>query len=66
MQTTLVLLKPEETELAVPPLAARGQVEGLSTHPLGATSSLTENNDTCSQHIPLLDAMCSLTKNKNT
>jgi len=37
-----LLARPEETELAVPLLAARGQVEGLSTHPLGAMSSLTE------------------------
>ena len=43
MQTTIiVLLKPEETELAVPPLAAKGPGEGSSIRPLGATSLPTE------------------------
>jgi len=38
----LLLVPPVETELAGPPLVARGQGEGLSNRPLGATSLLTE------------------------
>lgn len=38
----LQLAQPEETELAVPPLAAKGPGEGSSIRPLGATSLPTE------------------------
>jgi len=38
----LLLSRPEETELAAPPLVARGRGEGLSSRPSGATSLLTE------------------------
>lgn len=34
--------RPEETEMAGPPLAARGPGEGWSIHQLGATSLPTE------------------------
>ena len=42
IKLNVIQKKPEETEPAGPPLAARGRGEGLSSRPLGAMSLLTE------------------------